>query len=1275
MSEALQALQEGNGLLPALIENLPGGAVFVVDRDLHYVLAQGEALSAAGFKPEDFVGQTIFEVLPPELATQYEGHYRRALAGKPFETEHNAHNHWYVTRGTPLRSPDGDVYAVLAVSFDITERKRSEDERQRREEQQNYLLKLSDALRCLANPVEIQEAVTRTAMAHFGSDRCYYCEIEDGNAIIRRDAAREDLPSVAGVYPLSSFAILQSVIEAGHPFVVQDVSTTDTVDEDLRQLCIQLQVISYIDVPVIKDGQPVGVLCLVQDTPRDWNDLEVELAIETAERIWAAVERAKAEQRLRTSEAKYRSLFESIYDGFALLQVLYDDDDRPIDSRFLEVSPSFETQTGLLQAVGKTLKELIPSIEAGWFEHYHQALVTNAPVHFEGWQDYLKTWFEVNAVPYGNPQDRQVTIVFRNINDRKQAEANQIQLIREQAAREQERQRAETLADLDRSKTTFFSNVSHEFRTPLTLSLAPLQDALRSLERDGGDGGDEGDRGDPLITAPSASPSSPSPPCLPLLRENLQLVYRNNLRLLKLVNTLLDFSRIEAGRLEAVYEPTDLAAYTAELASVFRSAIEQAGLQLIVDCPPLPEPVYIDRGMWEKIILNLLSNACKFTFAGEIMVSLSVESSPHPQASTVNSHDLTSERQHSSSEVKTFTSELKTSTSEVKTSTSELETFTSEVKTSSLKLQTLTSELKSSSFELQPSTSDLNASTSNPEILPFELETSHRPPHLLTPTSPHPHVILQIRDTGTGIAAEHLPHLFERFYQIRESQARTYEGSGIGLALVHELVQLQGGTIAVSSTLGQGTCFTITLPLGTAHLPTERIQATRTLPSTTLNAKLYGQEAEQWLPEEGDGREDREVIPPSSPLSSSSPLSPPSPLFPSSSRSPSSPLPRVLIVDDNTDMRQYLTRLLRQHVHVEAVADGTAALAVIQTHPPDLVLSDVMMPRLDGFGLLQTLRADPRTREIPVILLSARAGAAAIAEGLHAGADDYLIKPFSAQELVSRVNTHLQISSWRGEALHEARSTIRRKDELLSVVSHELNTPLAAILGWTRLLRANLPHPAMLSAALDTIEHSATMQAKLVRDLLDISRITVGKLRLHLQPTKLESVIERAIAAVTQDATAAGIDLTWTATTTAVVMGDQERLQQVVCNLLTNAIKFTSEGGNINVSLITAGGRADGGDQGDGGAMASSPSLDNYAEIRVTDTGVGIAPDLLPHVFEQFWQAGETSSGKGLGLGLAIAHHIVELHQGTIQAQSVGIGQGATFLVRLPLLQVEINNS
>jgi PAS domain S-box-containing protein len=443
-------------------------------------------------------------------------------------------------------------------------------------------------------------------------------------------------------------------------------------------------------------------------------------------------------------------------------------------------------------------------------------------------------------------------------------------------AYEDERKRAEALAEIDRAKTVFFSNVSHEFRTPLTLMLSPVEDALTDTDV----------------------------PLPPRQQERIEVVQRNSLRLLKLVNTLLDFSRIEAGRIQVVYEPTDLATFTADLASMFRSTVERVGMRLIIDCPELTEPVYVDREMWEKIVLNLLSNAFKFTFEGEIAVVL---------------------RQ-------------------------------------------------------------LND-----------------------------HVELEVRDTGTGIPKSELTHIFERFHRVSGARGRSFEGSGIGLSLVNELVLLHSGTINVTSVVDQGTSFTISIPLGCKHLAPEHIGAERALSSTATKATAYIEEALSWIP----NVETRYIA--SSQVSSNK-------LNIETSRDVINHVStKILLADDNTDMREYVKRLLEEHGYtVEAVEDGITALAIIEKQKPDLVLTDIMMPKLDGLGLLQQLRTNPTTKEIPIILLSARAGEESRIEGLSTGADDYLIKPFSARELVARVEASLKLTRIRQESARREQIILER---------------------------------------------------------------------------------------------------------------------------------------------------------------------------------------------------------------------------------------------------------
>ncbi len=469
--------------------------------------------------------------------------------------------------------------------------------------------------------------------------------------------------------------------------------------------------------------------------------------------------------------------------------------------------------------------------------------------------------------------------------------------IRNSVARQEERERLQKLVELDRAKTLFFSNVSHEFRTPLTLMLGPLQDLLGSSEK--------------KLQSDE--------------HEQLAIVHRNGIRLLRLVNTLLDFSRIEAGRVQAAYEPTDLCQLTENLASGFRSAVEKAGLEFQVDCRPIPEAVYVDHDMWEKIVLNLLSNAFKFTLAGRITVALKLVGDT---------------------------------------------------------------------------------------------------------------VELAVSDTGTGIAPDESQRVFERFHRIEGAQARTHEGTGIGLALVQELVKLHGGSVRVESTLGKGSTFIVTLQRGRAHLPADRIGGSRILASTAVGAEAFVEEALRWLPDTEPTGVTNEL--PILDVASVNNLG--------GLRHTTEERAYILIADDNADMRQYLARLLSEHYEVHAVSDGKAALAALSSRSPDLILSDVMMPNMDGFGLVQKIRSNPETSTLPIILLSARAGEEARVEGMEQGADDYLIKPFSAGELLARVAAHVKLASNRRDAA-QREAQLRAQAELERRRLQELLAQAPAMIG------------------------------------------------------------------------------------------------------------------------------------------------------------------------------------------------------------------------------------
>lgn len=431
---------------------------------------------------------------------------------------------------------------------------------------------------------------------------------------------------------------------------------------------------------------------------------------------------------------------------------------------------------------------------------------------------------------------------------------------------EEEQRHAANLAELDRAKTAFLANVSHEFRTPLTLMLGPLEE-VAALEE--------------MLPAPA--------------RDSIEIVRRNSFRLLKLVNSLVDFLRIESGRVESSFVPTDLAAFTADLCSLFRSAVEIAGMRLIVDCPPLSQPVYVDREMWETIVVNLLSNALKFTLKGEIAVTLR--------------------------------------------------------------------------------------------------EAGGK-------------AALTVRDTGIGIDESEIPFVFERFYRVRGAQGRSREGTGIGLAMVQELVKLHSGEVFVESEVGGGSRFSVSIPLGAAHLPAGRIGTAASIQATV--EALPG-----WVSEES-----REPV--ALPVASAA----------------SGPRSRILFADDSAGMRDYVRRLLGRAYEVTVVNDGVEALEAARKTLPDLVLSDVQMPNMDGLELVKTVRGDEVLKTVPVVLLSASAAEQQKAQAFESGVDDYLVKPFSARELLARIEAHLKLAGMR----KESEETIRRNEErfrtLISVITH-----------------------------------------------------------------------------------------------------------------------------------------------------------------------------------------------------------------------------------------------
>ncbi|ORX86567.1 hypothetical protein K493DRAFT_411315 [Basidiobolus meristosporus CBS 931.73] len=583
-------------------------------------------------------------------------------------------------------------------------------------------------------------------------------------------------------------------------------------------------------------------------------------------------------------------------------------EDHPSMFPVIRLAPSF--QANILQDAVRLAYESKQSVKVELGEWFGE-------VPIRGW-DTATTQAIVSPI-MGSNKDGVLGVLVMGLNPRREYDENYetfVELVCRQtgsaiiniSAYEEEVRRFNELAAIDRAKTAFFSSVSHELRTPLTLILGPVKDLL--LEKD------------------LASET----------KSKITYMHRNAERLLRLVNLLLDFSKIEAGKMQATFHETNLGKFTADLASMFRSAIEKGGVQFEVDCERMERNVWVDRDMWEKIVFNLIGNAFKFTMKGSITVKLA------------SSEDDS-------------------------------------------------------------------------------------------------HAILSVADTGDGIPSHEIMRVFERFHRVEGRRGRSHEGTGIGLALTQELAKLHGGTVGVTSEFGKGSIFTVHIPLGCSHLPRDRLvepcptgEDESQMEHPCTYGRSFVEEARHWLPSS-----EEETTEYYSNTSSTDSNAGGSVTFPVVSRGC-----RVLLVDDNVDMRKYIKCILEKWWRVTEAEDGEQAYQMAIADPPDLIVSDVMMPNLDGYGLLKILRIQPLTKFIPVILLSAQAGEEARVDGLSAGADDYLVKPFSAKELVARVHTHLELGKLRVELERMV------KDRTQELIASEMRYKMLAKLSPVGIFRLDI---------------------------------------------------------------------------------------------------------------------------------------------------------------------------------------------------------------------------
>ena len=663
----------------------------------------------------------------------------------------------------------------------------------------------------------------------------------------------------------------------------------------------------------------------------------------------------------------------------------------------------------------------------------------------------------------------------------------------------------EAADDAARAKGQFLTVMSHELRTPLALILGPLASLLSD----------------------ESSEREPPPPSI---RADLERIQRSARRLHRLVDDILEHQKIEAGKQELDWEVVDAGELCADIVDAARPAAAPGGITLSLEADSGMEPVPLDRRKFEKIVLNLLGNALKFTPQGGRIV---------------------------------------------------------------VRLRRIGAELEFS-----------------------------------------------VEDTGPGIPADKQHLLFKRFQQIDASATRKHEGTGIGLSLVKELAELMGGKACVESTVGVGSRFFVRLPC-----VADRIVAPR--PSQgMIGATNHAQGAGYF---EAPAPRARHAG--------------------TSGRGS-----RVLVAEDNPDMGAYLVDILSAEHEVELMTNGRAALEAALARRPEVIVSDVMMPEMDGFELVRRLKGDPASRDIPILLLTARAGRVAAVGGLDMGADDYLSKPFDPAELLARVRAaerlhrmHVELGEKNRELAGALQRLTATQEELvqagkmaavgtmLAGLSHEMNNPLAIILMNAQLSLRRLGatkepgDEAALRKRLHTIEAQATRCSGLVHTLLEYSR---GKPTGH-EPCDVRAALDRVLEFTTAQASAREVrlDVWQDPEAPSAVLANVAQLDAALLNVVGNALDAVLGGGTVSVVARPV-------DKIDVGKDAI-PGV----EFEVCDTGCGISAENLDHIFEPFFTT--KPPGQGTGLGLTLTQRFVMDHGGRIHVTSK-TGAGTTVRMWLP---------
>jgi PAS domain S-box-containing protein len=1032
-----------------------------------------------------------------------------------------------------------------------------------------FRIKLVDALRPLTDASEIQAIAARILGEALGATRVIYIEVvSNGEEAIVHQSYTNGVAELSGRYRLEDYRRnLTQDHQAGRTQVVTDIPNDPKYANAEKARYCEIDIAAYIDVPLIKNNQFVALLAAQQSTPRQWTETEVKLVEETAERTWAAVERAHAEAALRESEAKYRTLFESIDQGFCVIEVLFAENSKPVDYRFLEINPAFENQTGLINVQGKRMRELAPHHEAHWFEIYGNIALTGEPSRFENCAAALNRWYDVYAFRIGHPDERKVAVLFNDITDRKRIEDERKHV-------EQERDRFLAVgSDLQviTGSDGYFRWVSPTFERllgwtaaemmsqPWTEFVHPDDIPASELETASLFSGDETFEFENRYRHKDGSYRWLLWNAKPYPTE--QTIY----------GAAVDITERKQTEVALRESEERFRTLTATIPQLIWTATPNGSVDYLsqqwADYIGLPPEQLYDRH-WQDVVHpkdlpNTLSGWSHSLQTGK------------PLEIKHRFRFRTGEWRWQLVRGTPIKDETGQVTKWVGTCTdiqSEMDAQAM-LHQSEARLRTVAANLPNGAVFIVDR--ELRYQLAEGKALE---EAGFTAQDLVGKT------IWQVLDPSLAVIYE------SYFRQALNGEPFSWEHSS------HDRYYISHGTPLYSSR-GE-----VEAVLAVSYDITDRKQAEEAIRQSEARYRLLAEA-----------------------------------------------IPQFVWITDAAGQNEYVNQRFCDYTGLTAEQmRGSNWLSII--HPDDLEITRDRWLMAVNSG--QFYEIEYRLRHFDGsyrwflgqgIPLKDEQGQ--VYKWFGTCTD---IEPQKQIE-----QARLQLLEQEQNAREQAETANRMKDEFLAVLSHELRSPLNPILGWTRLLQNGNLDAARQGEALETIERNARLQTQLIEDLLDISRIMRGKLSLTVAPVSLAFVISAAVETVRLAAEAKNtqiiLDL---ASGVAPVAGDAARLQQVVWNLLTNAVKFTPNGGQVTVELR---------------------QLNGLAQIRVMDTGKGINPQFLPHVFEYFRQEDSSTTRKfgGLGLGLAIARQIVEMHGGTVWAESQGEGMGATFIVELPLLKRE----